>query len=505
MKKTLICAGALMFCTMGFAQVAPSTTSGPTPEARGLTKLAGAAVGANVGESIQNGDANKVQVRQAGTNQQVYTNQNNGLAGGIGNNLAKVIQVGAVSGASGQDNRAEVLQQGSENQSNTYQGGDLNNAITEQGLDTSTLSAGNKAEITQGVQNAENNFAAIRQDGLDNEAKAFQGFDNNDLYILQDGNDNQASVNQNSGSENTEGHQSLVEQYGDNNDAIVAQSTTAQGGAISHVIQDGDGNYANQDQNVMFGAAVGMGNQAIINQGSTAAFDNVGASLNNPLNNGENLYDAVGNIGENIEPNSQNSGSANGIAFQRQDAKMSEAEIHQFGVAGQASNYAEQYQEGWNQNALLVQNSYGTSNGGGNYGKQVQLVDNNDAALVQLGRDNKAYQFQTDRRNIALSTQRGNGNLLNTHQFGNENVAHTLQRGENNAALVVQRGGQSYTTQQNVQDGFVAGNNQIDALQLGPNGDFSTDGVNCMFMDEQIPGGVPEIPSFDLIDICPGC
>ncbi len=49
------------------------------------------------------------------------------------------------------------------------------------------------------------------------------------------------------------------------------------------------------------------------------------------------------------------------------------------------------------------------------------------------------------------------------------------------------------------------GGNQIDVLQLGPNGNFGTDGVQCMFMDEVDLNMNYDVPDFTLDNVCPGC
>jgi hypothetical protein len=499
MKKVILGASAMLFCTIGFAQVTPSVTSGSQPAARTVSALPGAAATANAGESYQNGNDHKVQVRQAGTNQTVYTEQNDG--DGAGGNLASVMQTGSVSSVSGAENAAEVIQQGTANESTLIQQGDRNNAITEQGL-TDLESTGNKARIQQGNGGgSEDNTAAIRQDGDYNEANTFQTWDNNDAFTIQDGESNKSMIVQNGGGENLAGQEALAEQYGDRNESSIAQGG-AGGRNVANTIQDGDDNHAKQTQNTI--AASGMlAETALINQGNEATFAGVGSTLNNMLDNGQNLYDELDAV-DNITNGSFNPGSQGGIAFQTQNGKMSAAEIHQFGSGSQAGNYAEQYQDGWNQNALIVQNAYGNSNGGDNYARQEQHVDNNDAAIAQNGRGNKAFQYQTDRRNMALSTQRGAGNLVNTYQFGNDNKVTTAQRGQSNAALVVQRGGQSYVASQNIPGGNPNGNNQIDVYQGGPTDDFSNM-IDCGFDMPMDPMVIPEVPTLTIGDICPDC
>lgn len=492
MKKIILCAGALMVGTFAFAQVSGASQAGTA------ASLPGAPSSANVGESVQNGNDNKVRVRQAGTSQSVLTNQNDGL--GTGGNLGQIIQTGSVSSLSGELNLAELNQSGSNNISLTEQQGDQNNAITNQGQND-LESADNKARIQQGDGNlAESNFAAIDQDGTGNEATTYQTYDNNDAWTKQVGEENLSYIRQNGGPDGSTGHIAQVDQEGDGNLSLVNQS--GQGGRNqAYTRQLGDNNVASQTQNTI-AMSGGEGEGAMINQGDSALFANVGATLNNPQNNG-NLYSALQGL-DDISNGPLNAGSTSGIAFQIQTGKMSEAEIHQFGD-GTASNYAEQRQEGWDQDALIVQNAYGSVTSGNNYAKQHQRDDNNDAAISQSGADHKAYQFQDGKRNLALSTQRGNGgNKVNTYQFGNDNKVTTAQKGIDNRALVVQRSGQSYVVEQNLAGGFSQGGNQADIMQLGPNGNFATDGMNCMFMDELTPGTTPDI-SLEIGDICPDC
>ncbi len=432
-----------------------------------------------------------LQVRQAGTNQSVYTEQSNGT--GTGGNLARIRQTGAVTSLSGQLNVAEALQIGTDNQTTLYQGGDRNNAITRQGL-TDNGSANNKALVIQGTgEQSEDNFAAIDQDGSGNQASTTQKWDNSSAYTIQSGVDNKSMIVQSDGEEDAGGNEAFNEQYGMRNESSIDQQGA--GFNDAYTIQEGNDNKAKQVQNTI-AMAGGQGETAIINQGNQAAFASVGDALDGNNGNG-NLYDALNGV-DNIMNNGQNNLSFGGIAFQTQVGKMNAAEIHQFGSASFASNQAEQYQEGWNQDALIVQNAFGNEQGN-NYARQEQYDDNNEAAIGQNGQNHKAFQYQDGKRNLALSTQRGNGQMLNTHQFGNDNYATSKQRGEANAALIVQRGGQSFMAEQ------VGTGNQIDALQLGPNGNFATDGVDCSFDEPMDPTMDYTVPGFDLGDVCPGC
>ena len=146
MKKLLFIAVVLFAGTTIYAQYGPQY-QGPTQTATLQPNLS-SDPNANTGLSIQNGNDNKVRVRQAGTQQSVYTYQDNGS--GIGANLARVRQTGAVSSASGVQNAADVIQSGSENQSTTRQEGDYNSAITKQGQNDDS-SANNRGNIRQGL------------------------------------------------------------------------------------------------------------------------------------------------------------------------------------------------------------------------------------------------------------------------------------------------------------------------------------------------------------------
>ena len=484
MKKAILCAAALMFGTMAFAQVSGA------PVATQVLPIGGAPATANTGESIQNGNDNKVRVRQAGTSQSVYTNQNDGS--GSGGNLAKVRQTGAVQpGISGELNLAEVLQSGSANQAQTRQEGDYNNASTRQGQNDDS-SSGNKAKIRQGVADqAESNHAAIEQDGNGNLAQTQQTYDNSDAWTTQVGTTNKSMINQDAGPNGTDGHEARVIQLGTNNESFVDQEG-AGARNTAFAFQQGVLNQAKQYQTTNAGAGSNMGNEAKIKQGG----DNnllVPVSLN--------LYNRIANEVFDVRTyGPQNGGPAfNNDALQVQSGKLQEAAIEQ----KNSDNYAEQRQSGWGHDAMIYQNARGA--GSNNYAKQDQRGDINTAGLVQAGSDNKAYQYQQNRENDVLSAQNGDENLLNTHQFGNKNRITTAQHGDENAVLIVQRGGHSYVAQQNIQDSGAGGGNQIDALQLGPNGDFSADGVNCMFMPEVDLNMDYSIPDFELDDVCPDC
>lgn len=485
MKKVILSVAALMVGVVAFAQVPGAPTAQP------VTQLPGSATTANAGESIQNGNANKVQVRQAGTNQSVFTNQNDGSTG-IGGNQAAVYQTGDVSDPSGIQNAAEVQQSGAANQSTTIQQGDFNNAYTAQGQNDDA-SSGNKARIQQGNnEQAESNYAAIQQDGIDNEAQTLQRWDNSDASTVQNGTANKSKIDQAAAPDGSDGHFADNGQNGANNESVITQSGAGARNS-AEARQTGDGNRVMQMQTTD-AASGGTGNLALAAQGEytpTATTTQIG-SLAADL-------DAID--GAVFGPDTESSFGA--TLNQIQSGNNNQVYAEQFGTGLNGGNYAEQVQSGTGNVGFVAQNF--TDENDGNYAKQDQSGTNSGAALTQRGSANKSAQVQyVGDANQSLISQDGIGNLSNTHQFGDENVAHGIQRAESNRLNIVQRDGQSYLTQQNL-NGLGGGMNQIDVLQLGPNGDFSTDGVDCGFDVPMDPMTIPDVPGLNLGDICPGC
>ena len=499
MKKIILCAAALLFGTMAFAQVSGA------PEAQVVAPLPGTGGHMNAGQSIQNGDDNAVRVRQAGTENSVYTEQDNGSGGG--GNLARIMQTGDVqAGISAYRNAAEVLQSGDDNQSTTVQEGDLNNAYTAQGQNDDS-SARNKARIQQGIgQQAEENHAAIEQDGNDNNASTLQIYDNSDAWTRQIGDDNGSMIVQNAGPNGSDGHEAWNWQSGNGNESSIDQrGNGARNTAIASQI--GDDNQSKQKQTTSAGAGM-TGNTGTVVQGHPGAhtiFDQlVGLSV---------WTDIIADVNGDANPIGVGFGTdlyANGAkAKQVQEGKENEADIFQFGGSVGASNYAEQHQDGagsWGNDAGILQAYYGS--GQSNYAKQYQKGEVNRAGLVQEGSAHKALQDQRGNYNEALSYQDGEGHLLNIHQRGNTNQAHSSQQGLANRALIVQKGGNSYVLEQNSDLGpgdLSAGGNQADILQLGPYGDFDYDAIECDFEDPMNLDMNYEVPGFDLDPICPDC
>ncbi len=499
MKKIMLSAAALLIGTIAFAQVSGAPTADQS-----LVPQNSADAEANAGLSIQNGNDNKVRVRQAGELNTSYTEQDNGTLGS-GGNLARVRQTGAVNGNvgdSGEDNAAEVRQSGTANQSTTRQEGDRNNAYTAQGQNDDGASTGNKARIQQGIANqAEDNFAAIEQDGDNNQANTLQTTDNSDAWTRQIGNDNKSMITQNAAPEDSDGHLANNYQEGNGNENAIMQSGAgARNTATSE--QVGDNNKAKQTQTTD-ALEGGVGNTAMNFQGFTGA-TNADISMSNAIfvDINSNVDDVFG--GSDITGSGTNQ-SFGGIVFQNQGGNDNEAAAFQYGSASDGSNYIKQTQaSGTGNDAFAIQNRYDGPGGGDNEGEQFQAGDNNLLGLSQIGTGHKSLQTQEGDDNKALSAQQGTDNLLNIHQRGNDNWATSAQRGDANAALIVQRDGQSFIAQQNL-DGLGGGGNQIDALQLGPDGDFGTDGIDCGFNEQMDPTMDYTIDPFDLGDVCPGC
>ena len=489
MKRLIF--SALAFCVASFTYGQVTDSEGDVaPTSSQVAALPGAAADANTGTSIQNGDDNRVRVRQAGTRQSVYTNQNNG--DGTGGNLARIMQTGEVQAGSGVENFASVMQSGSENQSTVQQEGDFNNAYMAQGQNDAG-SSGNRGYIRQGDgQQAEANYAAMEQDGADNQATIYQTFDNSDAWTRQNGEANKSEIWQNAGPNQTDGHEAWNLQDGDRNESYVNQSGAGARNRAA-AAQDGDDNQARQVQTTSAGAG-GTGNFAGISQV-------YGYISSVPLYNGllNSIIDRTG-FSFGFFSGGQSFGAK---AYQQQSGEGQEAYIIQLDGTADVSNYAEQNQSGEYNDASILQ----TANSGEawNYAKQYQNGENNYAGAGQGGDGNKVLQTQMGDGNFAESSQRGDYNLLNMHQRGNGNAAIADQAGTGNVGLIVQNGGQSYLLQQGL-DPFGTGmGNQADILQLGPDGDFGADGIDCYFdMPVDIPA-LGNVPSFDLPDICPDC
>lgn len=488
MKKVILSAVALMIGGFVFAQTQTNAPAAPT-NAQGLIPAPSVPASANAAYAIQNGDDNKVKVRQVGTKQGAYSDQDNGS--GVGGNQARILQTGNVGPLSGRLNMSEVYQRGTENQSTLRQFGNKNEALTQQGMNDDG-SAGNLALIQQGsstAQEAESNMAQIIQDGDDNQARTEQRYDNSKALTTQDGTDNYADISQVAAPDSSEGHQAEIMQDGDTNAAWIDQVGGAGASNEATAIQDGSGNfsYQHQESTAVTSSNGDWSNNAYVSQGSN--------TRSNPI--ASSIYTDLFNV-DNIVNGSANSGAVDNAAFQFQLGDDNTLTALQMGD----ENYSEQRQDGEGNDAFVVQNNFGNPAGGTNYAKQTQIGDDNEAGIAQNGSDHKALQVQTGNDNVALSTQRGHDNATNIHQIGDNNYATTAQRGQCNEALVVQYDGQWAKVEQNLVGGLPAGNNSANIFQSGPGGGAD---VGCGF-DDMLPMPDPnDIPVFDLPDVCPGC
>ncbi|RLJ61172.1 hypothetical protein CLV86_2683 [Lacinutrix venerupis] len=476
MKKVILGASALLFSGALFAQL---PTQGSLTGQNGTTSVdAQVAVdhaggNGNMGEAIQTGNTNKLQVMQAGTNQSSYSVQADGL--GTGDNRARIWQTGEVSAASGEGNAADVRQMGSGNQSTSYQEGDFNEAVTRQGMKDGGASGGNKALIHHGTgQQGEMNYAMIEQDGQTNSATTVQQYDNNQARTIQEGDNNIAGLYQNSGPNGSDGNTAIAEQYGDSNVTMIDQDGSRN---EAHSVQEGNLNVSNQTQN-------GNDNVALVDQGAdvnSIIFGYTQANFDVTVLQADATYlDGTDNTGL---------GSTDGRALQVQNGDGNGAYIGQWGDSSEDSDYAEQNQTGNTNSAYINQNAHGSTTGGANYARQDQTGVSNLAVSGQNGRDHKTYQRQYGDVNIAITSQRGDSNLVSTYQSGDGNYAISGQRGLANQTLIVQKSGvadgsgHSFQASQNLADGMANGGNTISVLQLGPNGDLMTEGENCDFQD----------------------
>ena len=490
MKKVFFGAAALLFSGAMMAQgpVSQSDLKAVDGSDSMDTQLAVdlATDDGNYGEAIQTGNGNKLQVLQAGTNQSSYSEQGDGT--GSGDNRARIWQTGDVSGISGVENAADVRQLGTSNQSSTFQEGDMNEAVTRQGMKDGGASTGNKALINHGTaENGEMNYAMIEQDGQTNSAWTIQSWDKNQARTVQDGDNNMSGVRQRSLTDGAPGNSAINEQYGDGNSSKILQEGESN---FAQAAQKGDNNKADQEQD-------GDNNTAFVDQGQNLY--GVADGLSGPS---LDFYaDPLATQGAG-GPDSQA-----GIAIQRQDGNSNFGYVSQRGSDAEASNQAEQNQNGDFNNAIIDQNANGIANGGANYARQDQDGFANFSATGQNGRDHMAYSRQDGDSNVALASQKGNANLVSTYQEGNDNWAVSGQRGHDNQVLIVQKndgitGGHSFKASQNINDPYTNGNNTISVLQLGPSGDIMADGENCDFQTPVVPNMPDGFDDFDLAAPC---
>lgn len=359
MKKVIFGAAALLFTGALMAQTVnlPAQSNltakdgSNSKDANEVSHLGSnpALFGGNTGEAIQNGNTNKVQVRQAGTNQSAYSVQSDGL--GTGDNRARIWQTGAVLSDSGYRNVADVRQQGTGNQASAYQEGDTNEAVVRQGMKDGGLSTGNKAYINHGTgEQGETNYAMVEQDGLNNTSKTVQQYDNSEARTVQEGDDNMADIRQDAGPNQSAGHSALAEQYGNENATRIRQYGSAKNTA--HSMQNGDRNKVNQTQTS--NAASGIGNNAVVDQGYGLVPFSASASA---------IWGSTSSV-DNIQNGTFNGSSDDAKALQIQDGSENDALIGQFGDGSGIGNVAEQRQDGDRNGAVIGQNAYGSTTGG---------------------------------------------------------------------------------------------------------------------------------------------
>lgn len=511
MKKVILGASALMIGAVAFAQQTMPMPLLNGPQETVTNKSTN--LDANAAETYQLGNDNKVRVAQAGTLQTAYVSQDNGSA--AGGNLAMIQQTGQVGPNSGVANVAEIKQSGETNAVGIGQQGDSNAASAYQGQGSVLTSADdasidNVALIQQGTgEQAQYNAAETYQDGAENFIGITQTYDRNSAIAIQGGDENAAAIVQDAGPNLSDGHLAATLQLGNRNSASIAQSGTAQSGGdtgrnVAAAVQVGDDNISKQVQNSIANEGV-QGEQGLVNQGdSTTA---IGASLDNNGQGGD-VFAQLEATDSNGDLSAAADGSFGGVAVQMQTGKMNAGEIHQFGSSSADPNRAQQNQSGWNQEALIVQNSNGNANGGGNWAFQDQSNDNNVAAIGQNGFDHMAQQVQNGKRNQAFSTQRGNDNKLSSVQTGNDSRLETLQNGRDNTIVIAQSDGQSAWVEQNRGEYGSNGGNQAAIIQTGPNGslpgDLGSEIINCDFQ-EMMQTPAIEASTITINDLCPDC
>ena len=482
MKKVIFCAVALMSGAFAFAQYTPGAPaqavqiSNQSPNGN-----------ANTGESIQDGDNQKVKVRQVGTKNSAASYQDNGV--GVGSNQAFIKQIGNVTSLSGRLNRAEVHQSGSRNESTQMQEGDRNSSLVNQ------MGDDNVSWARQGTnEQAEKNWVEVQQDGNGNESRTLQTYDNNRALVDQFGDDNKSDIEQRAFSNGTQGHAAEVDQDGNRNQAIIDQDGLgARNEATS--IQFGGDNKSYQEQYAT-SSTNNQGNNALVTQGDGSTTTQIETDL---WTNGLLTVD-------NIANGSFNPGADNSIARQVQYGTNNAVEAQQFGEGNQSLQIQGNSLLAPNSDgnrALVVQNAYGNPAGGGNKAAQLQGGDDNDAAIGQNGHDHTALQVQYGDDNVAMSTQRGKNNNANIWQIGDDSFATTAQRGQCNNAFITQYDGQSYSVEQNLNDGMPYGHNQADIVQQGPGG--NNVGLYSCDLPNVDPGTYTAPAGLSIDDICPGC
>lgn len=277
-----------------------------------------------------------------------------------------------------------------------------------------------------------------------------------DSYINQAGNRNNATVNQTDGRTSAAGGGStaVIDQTGDDNTANqtqtlqnttfsndpaslggrnFAKSTQAGSSSQSDQTQEGGGynrmdvtqgagttgNRAIQTQRVVGGQ--GDGNQASIAQ---TRFAVVGGGSGNRAEQDQSGYNHIASISQessnSFAKQTQRGGGANPISL------GNSARIHQ-GDPGDR-NTAIQDQEGTNNTARIQQGVSPGASADGNFAKQTQSNDGNQADIDQKSSNNYAEQVQSGMRNFSSMSQDNVSSAAYSTQSGNNNSATVTQR-----------------------------------------------------------------------------
>ncbi len=421
MKRSIICASALIAGSFAFAQspmptipgATKSTIAAPTQK---VSPVAGATQGGNYSDIVQSGLGSDATVEQQGTDQASFITQT-GTSQSVRNSV-NVEQRGNVDPGtilSGFKNYAEISQVGAGNGFNSVQLGDKNEVFGVQNGDRNT------ALVQQGdlnAQQAEMNTALVTQEGLRNDAEVQQRYDNNESSIFQK-NDATTGVRNRSYQEQTanpnlsSGHTAIGTQYGDSNDLVQIQRGPAVGASV--------GNYAESNQ-------------------------------------GDATTDAI-----------------NGFVQQVQTGIANEAYATQFGE----NNNAFQEQMGENNVAQVKQNT-NPQRFGENRAEQYQDGSDNSAYIDQNGTDHRAFQEQYGTNHESIIMQRAGqvaGNFALSIQSGDDHYSAITQNLDRNRAIVDQTGnGQTSVIRQNASQNAAnrpAGFNSASVIQRNGNGSLA--------------------------------
>lgn len=370
---------------------AGTVTSGSNSNATNLQD------GSNLSSTIvQGAEAQTAFVDQVGGGHVSIIGQ--GLLGAAGTgNDANITQ-----SATGTLNRSIVYQGSNANTARVVQTGDsANNSYIDQGYVGGTEFGGdnNSAEVEQnGSSNVSTVFQSFGTAGSFNEAIVFQVGTSNNSSIGQYGSDNSAMVTQRDGAS----HISSIAQGSSNNSAIVLQrdgtgnfsdvnqgsvSGTGIGGddSVANVEQVGSANRSNVIQTPI---AAGSGNMSDIFQSGTGNIQTV-------------FQGAIGNITNLV----QTGGSGN-------TSYIDQGYVNQAETDGD-NNRADLEQDGSNNSNSILQNFNLT--GSDNEADVLQVGIGNNSSVNQNGSFNIAGVSQYD-GSVSQLTQTGDGNMATVTQ-----------------------------------------------------------------------------------------